>query len=43
MLFYPSSKDRPFHLGTFPLEQSVVLLAWAAVATALTARTFKWE
>jgi ABC-2 type transport system permease protein len=30
-------------LGTFPLEQSVVLAVWAAVAAALTARTFRWE
>jgi ABC-2 type transport system permease protein len=30
-------------LGTFPLEQAVVLLVWAGVATVLTARTFKWE
>ena len=29
--------------GTFPLDQSVVLLVWTAVATALTARTFRWE
>lgn len=29
--------------GTFPLDQSLVLLVWAAVATALTARSFRWE
>ncbi|QIK66346.1 ABC transporter permease [Nocardioides sp. HDW12B] len=29
--------------GTFPLDQSLVLLVWAVVATALTARTFRWE
>ncbi len=29
--------------GTFPLVPLVVLLAWAALGTALTARTFKWE
>jgi ABC-2 type transport system permease protein len=30
-------------LGTFPLGPSVVLLAWAALATVLTARSFRWE
>ncbi len=30
-------------LGTFPLEQSIVLLVWAAVGTVATAKTFKWE
>ena len=29
--------------GTFPLHQSLVLVAWAAVGTLLTVRTFKWE
>jgi ABC-2 type transport system permease protein len=29
--------------GTFPLDQSLVLLVWTVVATVLTARTFKWE
>ena len=29
--------------GTFPLDQSLVLLAWAALGALLTARTFKWE
>jgi ABC-2 type transport system permease protein len=29
--------------GTFPLGQSVALLAWAALGTLLTARTFRWE
>ncbi len=29
--------------GTFPFDQSIVLLVWAVVATALTARTFRWE
>ncbi len=29
--------------GTFPLDQSLVLLVWTVAATALTARTFKWE
>ncbi|MDX6324577.1 MAG: type transport system permease protein [Nocardioidaceae bacterium] len=29
--------------GTFPLGQSLVLIAWAALGTVLTARTFKWE
>jgi ABC-2 type transport system permease protein len=29
--------------GTFPLVPVLVLLAWAAVGTALTARTFRWE
>jgi len=32
-----------FLLGTFPLNQSLVLLAWAAVGTMLTVRTFRWE
>jgi ABC-2 type transport system permease protein len=30
-------------LGTFPLGPSLVLLAWAAVGTLLTVRTFQWE
>lgn len=29
--------------GSFPGAELVVLLAWGAVATALTARTFRWE
>ena len=29
--------------GTFPLGQSVVLVAWAVVGALLTVRTFKWE
>lgn len=29
--------------GTFPLEQSLVLVGWAVVGTLLTVRTFKWE
>ena len=29
--------------GTFPLEQSLVLVAWAAIGGVLTVRTFKWE
>jgi ABC-2 type transport system permease protein len=29
--------------GAFPGWQLVVLLGWAAVATTLTTRTFKWE
>jgi ABC-2 type transport system permease protein len=32
-----------FLRGTFPLQQSVVLLLWAAVGTLATVRTFKWE
>ncbi len=32
-----------FLRGTFPLEQSVVLLVWAAVGTLATVRTFRWE
>jgi ABC-2 type transport system permease protein len=30
-------------VGTFPLGPSLVLLAWAAVGTLLTVRTFQWE
>lgn len=30
-------------VGTFPFEQSLVLLVWAAVGAVLTAKTFKWE
>ncbi|HET7734375.1 MAG TPA: ABC transporter permease [Nocardioidaceae bacterium] len=29
--------------GTFPASHVLVLLAWAAVGTALTVRTFRWE
>ncbi len=29
--------------GTFPLMPSLVLVAWAAIGTALTVRTFRWE
>lgn len=29
--------------GTFPLGQSLVLVAWAVVGATLTVRTFKWE
>jgi ABC-2 type transport system permease protein len=29
--------------GTFPLHQSLVLLAWGLAAAVLTARTFRWE
>jgi ABC-2 type transport system permease protein len=29
--------------GTFPLQQSLVLLVWGLAGTALTARTFRWE
>ncbi|CAA9325427.1 MAG: Efflux ABC transporter, permease protein [uncultured Nocardioidaceae bacterium] len=32
-----------FLRGTFPLAQSAVLLAWAAIGTLATVRTFKWE
>jgi ABC-2 type transport system permease protein len=32
-----------FLRGTFPLDQSVVLLVWAAVGTLATVRTFRWE
>jgi ABC-2 type transport system permease protein len=32
-----------FLRGTFPLEQSVVLVGWAVVGTLATVRTFKWE
>lgn len=32
-----------FLIGTFPLAPCLVLVAWAAVGTALTARTFRWE
>ncbi len=29
--------------GTFPLQQTLVLLAWGLAGTVLTARTFRWE
>ena len=32
-----------FLVGTFPLGQSLVLLAWAMIGTLLTVRTFRWE
>ncbi len=32
-----------FLLGTFPLGPSLVLLAWTALGTLLTVRTFRWE
>ena len=30
-------------IGTFPLTPCLILLGWAVVGTALTARTFRWE
>ena len=30
-------------VGTFPSGPAIVLVAWAAVGTLLTARTFTWE
>jgi ABC-2 type transport system permease protein len=38
-----SGLREPLVLGTFPSGQLLVLVAWAALGTLLTARTFRWE
>lgn len=38
-----SGMRESFLLGTFPLDQALVLFVWTLLGTVATARTFKWE